>query len=364
VRGPTLYQKFCTSKLKKRRTASSVWQLARAAAASGAVSSPAPAAGSPSVRANVSMSEAEGGWSDLLHESALEASSSQASANPASVPEPGVTLPQQTRYAVSPQKGSTAVTMAHFFGPVGSTASGAGKGLVTRTKNSYVQMEGKTVQLQHSRTEDIETVAGPKAGSCAKQWSCPKNCGFSTKHPPALTRHLQAGKCKPLQKVIDGDTSPGNQTGPPAGCSSSAASEGTARSSRVAAASGGTADDVGQALPTEEARVGQKRKKDGTLKTSGIREGEKRKVYSIFYRYAVVLKCNKFKEKGDKTPTDSTATIFGVHKSCVSKWNKQADQLRQALQSPDRQMPGHVYHVSDEHPSAKRILLGREPASF
>jgi len=273
-------------------------------------------------------------------------------------------LPQQTRYAVSPQKGSTAVTMAHFFGPVGSTASGAGKGLVTRTKNSYVQMEGKTVQLQHSRTEDIETVAGPKAGSCAKQWSCPKNCGFSTKHPPALTRHLQAGKCKPLQKVIDGDTSPGNQTGPPAGCSSSAASEGTARSSRVAAASGGTADDVGQALPTEEARVGQKRKKDGTLKTSGIREGEKRKVYSIFYRYAVVLKCNKFKEKGDKTPTDSTATIFGVHKSCVSKWNKQADQLRQALQSPDRQMPGHVYHVSDEHPSAKRILLGREPASF
>ena len=52
-----------------------MWQLARAAAASGAVSSPAPAAGSPSVRANVTMSEAEGGWSDLLHESALEASS-------------------------------------------------------------------------------------------------------------------------------------------------------------------------------------------------------------------------------------------------------------------------------------------------
>jgi len=61
---------------------------------------------------------------------------------PASVPEPGVTLPQQTRYAVSPQKGSKAVTMPHFFGPVGSTASGAGKGLVTRIKKSYMQMEG------------------------------------------------------------------------------------------------------------------------------------------------------------------------------------------------------------------------------
>jgi len=82
-----------------------VWRLARAAAASGAVSSPAPAAGSPSGRANVTMSEAEGGWADLLHETALEALSSQASAKPASVPEPGVTLPQQTRYAVSPQKG-------------------------------------------------------------------------------------------------------------------------------------------------------------------------------------------------------------------------------------------------------------------
>jgi len=156
------------------------------------------------------------------------------------------------------------------------------------------------------------------------------------------------------------DTSPGNQTGPPAGCSSSAASEGAARSLRVAATSGGTADDVGQALPTEEARVGQKRKKDDTLKTTGIREGEKRKFYSIFYRYAVVLKLNEFKEKGDKTPTDSTANMFGVHKSCVSKWNKQADQLRQALQNRNRQMPGHADHVSDEHPSAKRIYLGPE----
>jgi len=81
-----------------------VWRLARAAAASGAVSSPAPAAGSPSGQANVTMLEAEGGCADLLHESALEASSSQASVKPASVPEPGVTLPQQTRYAVSPHK--------------------------------------------------------------------------------------------------------------------------------------------------------------------------------------------------------------------------------------------------------------------
>jgi len=74
------------------KTASSVWRLARAAAASGAVSSPAPAAGSPSGRANVAMSEG----ADLL-----------ASAKPVSVPEPGATLPQQTQYAVSPQKGST-----------------------------------------------------------------------------------------------------------------------------------------------------------------------------------------------------------------------------------------------------------------
>jgi len=83
------------------------------------------------------------------------ASSSQASAKPASVPEPGVTLPQQTWYAVSPQKGIKAVTMAHFFGPVGSTASGAGKGLVTCIKKSYVQMEGKTVHgcLSHVEKE-------------------------------------------------------------------------------------------------------------------------------------------------------------------------------------------------------------------
>jgi hypothetical protein len=52
------------------------------------------------------MSEAEGEWADLLHESALEAVTAQASAKPASVPKPAVTSPQRTRYATSPQKGS------------------------------------------------------------------------------------------------------------------------------------------------------------------------------------------------------------------------------------------------------------------
>ena len=44
------------------KTASSLRWLARAAADSGAVSSPAPAAGLPSGQANVTMSEVEGGW--------------------------------------------------------------------------------------------------------------------------------------------------------------------------------------------------------------------------------------------------------------------------------------------------------------
>ena len=50
------------------------------------------------------------------------------------------------------------------------------------------------------------------------------------------------------------------------------------------------------------------------------RAGTKRKCYTIFYRYAVVLKFNKFKEKGDKTPTDSTANALGINKSSVSRW--------------------------------------------
>ena len=52
------------------------------------------------------MSEAEGGWADLLHESALEVSSSQTTAKPVSVPEHVVTVPETPRYACSPQKGS------------------------------------------------------------------------------------------------------------------------------------------------------------------------------------------------------------------------------------------------------------------
>ena len=79
-----LYTKNTLCDYSVWKTASSVWRLARAAAASGTVSSPVPAAGSPSGRVNVTMSEAERGWADMLHESALEASSSQASAKPAS----------------------------------------------------------------------------------------------------------------------------------------------------------------------------------------------------------------------------------------------------------------------------------------
>ena len=58
------------------------------------------------------MSEAKGEWVDLLQESALEAATAQASANPVSVPEPDVTLPQRTRYTTSPRKGNTLATMA------------------------------------------------------------------------------------------------------------------------------------------------------------------------------------------------------------------------------------------------------------
>ena len=56
-------------------------------------------------------------------------------------------------------------TMAHFFGPVGSSATGAGRGLVTRTKNLYHREDGKMVQVQHSNTHTMETVADPKYGT-------------------------------------------------------------------------------------------------------------------------------------------------------------------------------------------------------
>ena len=91
------------------------------------------------------MSEAEGEWADVLHESAREAATAQASSKLVSGSEPAVTLPQRTRYTTSPSKGNTLATMARFFGPVGSAASGAGKALVTRTTKFMASVEGKMV---------------------------------------------------------------------------------------------------------------------------------------------------------------------------------------------------------------------------
>ena len=67
-----------------------------------------------------------------------ETSTAQDSTKPVSVSEPTVTLPQRTQYATSPPKGNTLASMTHFFGPVGSVASGAGKDLVTHTTNFLV----------------------------------------------------------------------------------------------------------------------------------------------------------------------------------------------------------------------------------
>ena len=63
------------------------------------------------------MSETEGEWTDLLHESSLESATAQVSSKPVSVPEPTVTLSHQTWYATSPRKGNTLATMTHVFGP-------------------------------------------------------------------------------------------------------------------------------------------------------------------------------------------------------------------------------------------------------
>ena len=206
---------------------------------------------------------------DVLHESVRE-STAQDSSKSVSVSEPVVTLPQRTWYVTSPPKSKTLATMTRFFGPVGSAASGAEKGLVTLTTHFRASVEGKLMQLQQSKTAGIETITDPKyaesVGSLGK-FSCPKNCAFATSHGPVMATHLKAGKCQPSQRVIDCHTVPNNQTGPPAGCISSA-SVGAVRTSPVAPTPAATAKNV---LPTEGAGVGQKRKKDGSgLKTSFV----------------------------------------------------------------------------------------------
>ena len=311
------------------------------------------------------MSEAEGEWADLMHtqETSTVQVSKTSQASP--VAGPPDTVPETKRYRTSPAKGTKLATMAHFFGPVGSSATGAGRGLVTRTRNLYHREDGKMVQVQYSNTRPMETVADPKyaakyGADVFKTFHCPKNCGFATTHPPALSHHIKTNKCEPRKKDTDGDTLPTNQAGPSTGGSSSSASARTT-GPKVAALSGSPSEpDLGQDVSMQEERVGQKRKKGGGFKTSGLRQGDKRRSYSIYYRYQVVLKCKELADEGNRFPTDSVAAMYGIHKSLVSKWNKKAAELKDALQDPDRQRPGHADYVTKEHPRAKRIFLRRE----
>ena len=88
-------------------------------------------------RPSGTMSEAEGEWEDMMHrQDTLTAQASETS-QASLVRGPPDTVPEPKRYGTSPPKGTQLATMAHFFGPVGATATGAGRGLVTRTRHLF-----------------------------------------------------------------------------------------------------------------------------------------------------------------------------------------------------------------------------------
>ena len=87
----------------------------------------------------------------------------------------------------------------------------------------------------------------------------------------------------------------------------------------------------------EQPRKRKRKRHDGGFKQSGLREGDKRKPRTIYFKYEVVQyyrKMQKFKDQGlCPTPGDSTVERFGggMTKGQVSTWANQEATLRAAL---------------------------------
>ena len=170
---------------------------------------------------------------------------------------------------------------------------------------------------------------------------CSKGCGRAFEHAPARVHH---------EKTCSGGRGCGL---PSAAASAAAAIAAEVAAAEIAAAGAADAADTGAAEAADSDGEGvappakvPKLRKDGGIKQSGLREGEKKGIaHTLYFKLEVVRTLRKFQslEKRGLTPRgwrgagiETSEAYRGVHPSLVSKWGKAEDELHESLLHENR----------------------------
>ena len=109
-----------------------------------------------------------------------------------------------------------------------------------------------------------------------------------------------------------------------------------------------------------------KMRKDGKPKESGLAEGARRGNYSVLFKYEVLqdYRLNQQKKSAGllSDPMFRTCQTFNVHKSLISKWSKQGDEIKSAIThggaNKSRQLKNRVGQPLDRQSRfARRMTL-------
>ena len=195
--------------------------------------------------------------------------------------------------------------------------------------------------------EDLLSMPDFTAGSCSK------GCGKSFANAGAKATHERACKGPGAFGASLAGTSRATAAGPTADAAAAAAEAGaagatTAESAEAEAAEDDSDDDSdggGVAPPAKAPKL----RKDGGVKQSGLRQGEKKGLsYTLYYKLEVVRTLRKFQslEKlglvhlppvGNwRGAGNETAERCNVHSSLVSKWGKAESELHESLLHENR----------------------------
>lgn len=96
------------------------------------------------------------------------------------------------------------------------------------------------------------------------------------------------------------------------------------------------AESTAERGDVEVVQVRKKRRKDGGFKMSGLREGMKRKPYTLLFKYQVCLAFDKYSEMKQQgllsNPLEATSDLYsGLALSNIWKWHQNKHKLQAAL---------------------------------
>lgn len=202
-------------------------------------------------------------------------------------------------------------TLGAFFGPV----------LIQQ----HVRGSVVSARLEHMRDKI-------SVGTLNAQLQC-KRCGRHFSHPPALSTHVRFCKQREAPQTPASHENIGNEP-------DETARRESAQDETPATAGNGAYDipvnPAPHPAPDAEASNRKRRKSDGKVKQSGLREGQHRTPYSLLFKYQVAMDYSKYasmKERGliSNALARTSEDYNGLSVNNIWNWHKLEKQLHDRL---------------------------------